>query len=44
MTVVSIMINDLSNPAEVQAWLDANPSVSIQFVQIQINRFYIFYN
>ena len=44
MTVISIMINDLANPIEVQTWMDANPTVSIQFIQIQTNRVYIFYS
>lgn len=44
MNAISIMINDLSNPIEVQNWFDANPNVSIQTIQVQENRVYIFYS
>lgn len=44
MTVATILVVDLTNPVEVQAWLDANPNITINNVAFQDHAFYIFYS
>ncbi len=43
MTVVAITVASEWNPLEVQAWLDANPSAVIRFIEAHDNLIYIFY-
>lgn len=44
MTVTSITVADESNPAEIQAWFDANPDAIIKFITNDGRIFFIFYS
>jgi hypothetical protein len=44
MTVATVAVVDVTNPTEVQAWLDANPTVTISQVAVENHMFYIFYS
>jgi hypothetical protein len=43
MTITAIQMVDAANPVEVQAWLDANPSIQILHILIQGDLFYALY-
>jgi hypothetical protein len=43
MQLISILINDLSNPIEIQAWLGSNPTATVASVQIVDSRAFILY-
>ena len=44
MTIISITVSDESNPTEIQAWLDANPGVTVNHVANDGRVFFIFYS
>jgi hypothetical protein len=43
MTIVTIIMDDPSQPVEVQAWLDANPDITISRMMVNGNFIYILY-
>jgi hypothetical protein len=43
MTLTTIVVADISNPIEVQAWMNANPQIVVEKMFIQQNVFYILY-
>jgi hypothetical protein len=43
VTIVTIQVVDLTNPVEVQAWFDANPTVSLFDVLQNGTTFYVLY-
>lgn len=43
MTIITIVVADLTNPVEVQAWLDAHPDTVVSRLFVQQNIFYVIY-
>ena len=43
MTITTIAVADISNPTEVQDWLDANPTITISYVEVDGHMFYLFH-
>ena len=43
MTIVTVIVEDPSNPVEVQAWFDEHPSVTVKEFAVQGNLFYLLY-
>lgn len=43
MTIKTILVDDKTNPVEVQTWLTANASVTIISMMVSDNMFYIIY-
>lgn len=41
MTISTLVINNLTDPVEIQEWLDAHPTAVIRFLQVQQNIAYI---
>jgi hypothetical protein len=43
MTIITVPVVDMTNPVELQAWLDKNSSASISRIMLSGSIFYIFY-
>jgi hypothetical protein len=44
VTITTLNLSDKLNPVEIQAWLDANPTVTIDHILVQDTIVYIFYS
>jgi hypothetical protein len=43
MRVIAIAVNDLSNPIEINGWLEANPGAVVKLVDLGGSVFYLYY-
>ena len=44
MTIETIIIDDKSNPVELQSWFDSHPSATIQTISFKENIVYVIYH